>query len=401
MNALLKKIYKKLIRAPQFCIKKYKSTREHLNKIIVSALTEKYWLIDYIPSKRKDELLIVRLDLIGDFVIWLDSARAYRGLYPNHKIVLFANSVWAELATQFDYWDEVIFVDVSRLRSNDTYRLKQLFNIHRRGFNVAIQPTYSREYVADLVIRSTGANKRIGARGNLSNITLEKKALSDKWYTQLLNLNDHPEIELNLNADFVRALGAKDFISALPVIDQQFKLADNLQINEPYFVMMPGASWAPKMWPAANFAALAKRIHHTHGLKLVLCGTAAESQICQEVESLSGLQAINLAGRTKICDMVEIIRNAELLIANDSAGVHIAVATKTHSICILGGGHYGRFLPYPKLSGSSQYHPKIVSQPMDCFGCNWSCKYLSDNTSVVPCIANAVFDDRLIGFSTT
>lgn len=401
MKALLKKIYKKIIRAPLFFVKQIKSLQEKLVIFFVSALTENYWLIDYLPSKRKNEVLIVRLDLIGDFVIWLDSARAYRELFPDQKIVLFANSAWAELATQFDYWDEVIFVNASRLRANDSYRLKQLLKMRRRGFSVAIQPTYSREYVADLVIRATGAVKRIAPQGNLSNIALEKKVLSDKWYTHLVDLHDQPEIELNLNANFVRALGAASFISALPVIDQKFKLENDFQINEPYFVVMPGASWAPKMWPAANFAELAKSIHNTHGFKLVLCGTSAESQICKEVEALSGLQAINLAGRTKICDMVEIIRGAELLVANDSAGVHIAVATKTYSICILGGGHFGRFLPYPKSSGSNQYHPKLIVKQMDCYGCNWNCKYLLDNSGVVPCIANAVFDDQLIGFSTT
>ncbi len=37
---------------------------------------------------------------------------------------------------------------------------------------------------------------------------------------------------------------------------------------------------------------------------------------------------------------------------------------------ILGGGHYGRFYPWgdPKFT-------RVVSKPMDCYGCNWHCKF--------------------------
>jgi hypothetical protein len=37
---------------------------------------------------------------------------------------------------------------------------------------------------------------------------------------------------------------------------------------------------------------------------------------------------------------------------------------------IVGGGHYGRFFPWgdPKLA-------RVATKQMDCFGCNWQCKY--------------------------
>ena len=59
MNVLFKKIYNKIKRAPQFFFKKIKSIQETFIKFILSALTDKYWLIDYLPSKYNDDLLIV------------------------------------------------------------------------------------------------------------------------------------------------------------------------------------------------------------------------------------------------------------------------------------------------------------------------------------------------------
>jgi ADP-heptose:LPS heptosyltransferase len=182
-------------------------------------------------------------------------------------------------------------------------------------------------------------------------------------------------------------LGLQTFQSAIPAINQRFDLPEHLKINEPYFVIVPGASWAPKMWPVENFAAVAKELSQLCGIKLVLCGTAAEISICQEIERLSGTTAINLAGQTALCDVVEVLNNAQLLIANDSAAIHIATATGTPSICILGGGHYGRFLPYaPERVDSTTVVPDVVSYQMDCYGCNWKCPYLADSRLPIPCV---------------
>ena len=84
-------------------------------RLIFNRLLVEQWLIDHCPSGRADvkSVLLVRLDLIGDYVLWLDSARAYRDIYPNQKIVLCANSIWSSLAKQEPWWDEVLDVDVN------------------------------------------------------------------------------------------------------------------------------------------------------------------------------------------------------------------------------------------------------------------------------------------------
>jgi ADP-heptose:LPS heptosyltransferase len=150
---------------------------------------------------------------------------------------------------------------------------------------------------------------------------------------------------------------------------------------------VPGASWAPKMWTSDNFAGVAKEISQSQGLKLVMCGTAAERSVCQEIERLSGLQVVNLAGQTRLSDIVAILRDAQLLIANDSAAIHIATATQTPSVCILGGGHFGRFLPYePERIDPAMIVPSVVSHQMTCYGCNWKCPYLADSEPSIPCV---------------
>ena len=387
---LTRRLINKVRRIPSWISLKalhiYTQTVRH----IVSTLTNRYWLIDYFPRSGTDcdSILLVKLDLIGDFIIWLDAAKEFRALYPGKQIVLYANAAWAALADRLPYWDEVVSVDMTRLREDDLYRLKLLCATHARGFSIAIQPTYSREYAVDLIIRATCARQRIGHLGDLNNISPENKAITDSWYTKLVAPGSRQEVELNINAQLIRDLGDGTFKSRIPNLTKLIDLPNELIVERPYCVIVPGASWAPKRWAFENFAEVARALHVNEGFTIVLCGTSSESDLCNKIAELSHVDVINLAGQTTLIQMVEVIRGAALLVANDSASIHIAAATRTASVCILGGGHFGRFLPYqPEAPEDDQTLLLLAYSRMDCYGCRWRCPYLLAPDQTVPCIS--------------
>ena len=69
----------------------------------------------------------------------------------------------------------------------------------------------------------------------------------------------------------------------------------------------------------------------------------------------------------------------------------IAAAVGTFTICISGGGHFGRFVPYPELPRQTNYL-KVVYYKMPCYGCNWKCIYPINEGEPAPCIANISVD---------
>ena len=77
------------------------------------------------PQKNKFKLvLLVRQDAIGDFILWLDTAKEYRQLYPpqKYKIILVGNASWCDLAQELPYWDEIITIDLKRFKTISRYR---------------------------------------------------------------------------------------------------------------------------------------------------------------------------------------------------------------------------------------------------------------------------------------
>lgn len=363
---------------------------------LVNNLTSSRWLIDCFPQKKSDHnsIVVIKLDLIGDYVIWLNAAQHLRKVFPDKTITLYANSLWADLAKKTEYWNKVIAVDVDRLRKDTVYQLKIFFKIHYQNFDLAIQPTYSREYAGDMLLRASGAKSRIGFRGDLGNILIENKLISDTWYTQLIESTSGVQMELQRNIDFINSLSNNKFLSGLPHISITHELKPEFKFQTPYIVLVPGASWYGKRWEDEKFTELINRIVEKYKVEtIVLCGTVNENDLCTSIFNQTNSAVVNLAGKTSLIEMIEIIRNAELVVSNDSSAVHIATATKTHSVCILGGGHYGRFLPYASDQNDMEFAPHTVIKKMDCYGCNWSCIYKTDEQKPVPCIAEIDVDD--------
>ncbi len=360
-------------------------------KFAVELLTERYWLLDYLPTffKKRQSVLLVRLDLIGDFVLWLDSAKAYRKIYPDQKITLAVNSICAELARTLTFWDEVITIDVHRLRTDFVYRLRVAVLLRCRNFATAIQPTFSRERVGDFAIRSTKAQARIGYVGDTNNISIDQKNHSDLWYSHLVS-NDHTcTMELNINAHFVRELGYRNFMASLPIIPKTSVSSERFIFTKPYVVISPGASWQSRMWPITHFASAIEQLNLQFDIHFVICGSKADEADCEDLMRESCASNVtNLAGKTSLLELIEIIRSAALVITNESSPVHIAAATGTPSVCILGGGHFGRFLPYQIDSHLQSQLPIALWNEMDCFGCRWKCKFVLRDRDVVPCISN-------------
>lgn len=339
-------------------------------------------------------VLIVRLDAIGDFVLWLDAARTLVGHYhaQGYTVVLLGNQAWSSWAGEMRLVDEVWGIDTQRFVRNLPYRWHWLRRIHRAGFSIAIQPTISRVFlIGDSAIRASGAPIRIGSAGD--SISSWHKRWDDRLFTKLIPASDRPMMELRRNAEFMRGLGITDFKARLPIIPPSSTGRSVDLPPQPYAVLFPGASWYGKEWQSAKFAEIGFRLA-SHGLHVLLAGGKTDRECANQlVKQLHG-KAINLVGKTSLGGLAEVLRNAIVVITNDTSAVHIGAAVGAPVVCIMGGGHYGRFAPYDvEVPDSTQKLPLIVVKTMPCFGCNWVCIYPHGKHEPVKCIHDVTVED--------
>ena len=165
------------------------------------------------PQHNKLKLvLLIRQDAIGDFVIWLDTAKEYRKLYPpeKYKIVLVGNDVWYSLAKILPYWDDVLPVNIKQLQTLSLYRKNLLRQVRSLGAHITVQSAFSREfYLADSLVRASNALCKICSTGDMRHLNWLKKKLADSWHTELIPALGQPMTELERNAEFFQQLSRK------------------------------------------------------------------------------------------------------------------------------------------------------------------------------------------------
>lgn len=325
-------------------------------------------------------IAVIKMDAIGDFLIWLDSASQYRRLYPGQQITLVCNTACAEIAGQTGFFDEIIPIESRRFESDNKYKKEIWGHFRDRNFHTLLQTAYSRTVDMDLLAMNIPAGEKIAFEADESRVNLSRymalkriRKKLDRIYDRLIPSGGENLMELERNAVFVRGLGL-DFQAGYPSLPQM-QVRPGVIPPEPYVVIFPGASSGKKMWPIERYARVGDYIVSQKGMDVYLCGSANESglygQFVGSMEQTRHRERVHdLFGKTTLSELAEIIRHASLLIGNDTSGIHFAAAVNTKGICIFGEFAYGRFLPYRCERDCGDHEPVIVcSAGKTCAGC--------------------------------
>lgn len=301
------------------------------------SLTNK--IASFIPPNNFNEVLILRLDQLGDFVLWLDSAKEYRKLYHGKRLTLLVNANWFNFAKSLPYWDEVIPLDTMKFRINPFYRLKFLFWLRRQGFDIVICPRHSVKFTLEPpIVAVSGASQKIVCEGSFP---IEHQ----NYFTRSIPMRPYVH-ELSRNADFLRGLGRHNFKSTVPAIFM-YKIPKNKNI-----VICPKSFRSRKEWPLSKFI---KIMHNLYGYQIFVCNDTKIDNLPSHVNDLTG--------KTNLLQFINILNNATLVIANDSAPIHLATALDVPSICI-GSENPGRFIPYSvEKEREGMVLPKVIFRP--------------------------------------
>lgn len=97
-----------------------------------------------------------------------------------------------------------------------------------------------------------------------------------------------------------------------------------------FIVIAPGAAFgSAKRWPEEKFVELSKMLIQKFNYKILLTGGTAEAQTAEKITKSDSESIINLAGKTSLTELLHLIGNSELLIANDSGTMHLSSLTNT------------------------------------------------------------------------
>lgn len=345
-------------------------------------------------------ILIVKMSSLGDVIHALPTLQALRQNWPKAHITWAVHEQFGAVLPGKPWLDDVIYIDKKKLKSL-SYLWALRKDLHSRHFDMCLDLQCLAK--SALVAFLSGAPEKYGYWELREGSGLVNKGL----------VGPHKEghvIERYL--DTVRALGGTVDRIAFPLrCDEGAKQsiqekvtaaleARGASAQTPYAVVVPGARWAVKEWPTANFGALCTRLA-AKGVIPILAGAPADGEKAREVlaaanslvadnheagdtpiadkadkndtNSEAGAPIINLVGQTSLPELIELIRGCAIYISADTGPLHMANALQKPLVALFGttspdrtgpyGGDYVHVIVSP-TSKATAAHP-LVDDP-DC-----------------------------------
>jgi lipopolysaccharide heptosyltransferase II len=331
-------------------------------------------------------LLVIRLDNIGDVVLLSPALRNLRRRFPEAGITLMASPAGSQVAPLLPWIDDVftwraIWQDVSGSLSHDPQRERALIeSLRTRDYHAAfiftsfsqspLPPAYAC-YLAGIPVR-VGYSKEFGGG--------------------LLSFSSPPPADETHQADLNLALLE---LAKIPVRDRHLELHiptevrhETDRILEPaginpmsdYTVLAPGASCSARRYSPDRFAAAAVELSNRTGMPVVVVGSQREAETIAPVSAAAqNGNLISLVGKTSLPQLAAIIQGAALVVANNSASIHLADAFQRPIVALYSGTEY-----------ESQWAPRnsptrLLRRPTDCSPCyRFECPYSMECLDIPP-----------------
>jgi heptosyltransferase I len=301
------------------------------------------------------KILVVKPSSLGDVVHSLPFLNAIKTCFPKAEIHWVIAKGLEGLLEGNPMIDKLIVInkDLWKNLSRAGNTLKEIRELFRQLRNEKYDIVVDLQGLlrSGLITRATHAPLRLGFH--------EAREGSRFLYTHKVKSgrNVHA-VERYLKMAAELGCAAHDMVFPFPFSAHAGIAAGKLADLGPYAVLVPGARWKTKIWPAENFGKVASMLP----LGSVIVGAGADRAIADTVVLHSGKKACSLAGETNLKELIAIMRHAEVVITNDSGPMHIAAALNIPVIAIFGPTS-------PKRTGPYGAGHIVLQSPADCVPC--------------------------------
>ena len=348
----------------------------------------RYWPV----FRSRRGVLVIRMDGIGDMILFRNNLDHYADAFgvSANDITLLGCDSWSSIAGDVFEGYRVTTINEHRYARRLFYRLQVNFQVRFLAPQITVGDAYFRRaLMSDSLAWVAGAPRTVVALPYIN----ERTRAEYTWYMsqgwEVIDTGAYPDHETVRHAAFIAAVTGQSVAPATPVIAWR-EQAPPAEITAPYAVLNPGSNEYGRRWPLAEYAALASWLR-ARGLRVVFVGKAEEKAGDDVLATLRKDEGIaDMTGRSTLPELLDIMKGAALVVSNDTGPAHVAIALGAKTVVIVGGGHFGCFVPYP--DGVAPRHARFVYERMGCYHCFWRCHKRDDTKASFPCVAAVSMD---------
>lgn len=287
------------------------------------------------------QILVVRDDAAGDFILFSPFLRELRRIYEGAQITLVCSKRNIDLARCCPYVDNIVLNGNLDSFDNATAALRGAIDVSidllEYNFDLAFSPRLGINSFSMLLTYLSGATQVV-AFTNDRYSPIMGKVVEMGW--DCLMTVPVP-VDTMPRTDVERNLFMLEHLLKLPIANRQLELwmtkadmdkADILLKPLNYsslIAAMPGSSLAMKQWPVERYVVLFKQIlKENPNIGVVIMGGPEDKTVAKKMKKALGRRAISLAGKCSYRESAAVMSQLNMYIGNDTGLMHIAAACK-------------------------------------------------------------------------
>jgi heptosyltransferase II len=278
------------------------------------------------------KILVIQTAFIGDAILALPLIQILKQQYPQASIDVVVVPRTADIFAHHPAISSIIQYDKRGIDRGilGVWRLAK--KLRKEKYDLAVVP--HRSFRSALVTWILNPTISIG---------FDRSAC--RWFFKNIVPYDHTAHEIERNLALLNPLKLPNVPSQLPKLfpsKTDIQKIDiimkdyNLDRYKNIIAVAPGTLWNTKRWPSERFASVCRQLV-SNQCAIVLLGGKEDEELCQAVkQAVQDDSLFNLAGRLSLLQSAELIRRCSVLLSNDSAPMHLAVAMETPVVAIFG-----------------------------------------------------------------
>lgn len=309
-------------------------------------------------------ILLVQLADIGDLILTTPALTALREARPDAHLTLLTSAHAAPILEGTGLVDAILTLERQQMNSSAAFfrpaNLRRLWRLRGAPFEAAVFFHHFTlrlgTFKFALIAWMSGARRIIGLdQGNGWFLT---ERVQDEGFGARHQAQYWLDLAARLGADPSPRPARAAFSEVLPAALPPTRARR--------VVIHPGSGGysLARRWDAAQFAAVADKLHQEDGVEIVLVG--GHSDGAEAVRAAMRSEALDLSGKTSLGELAAVIRSADLFIGADSGVMHLAAAVGTPVVAIFGPSNADAWGPWTPEGRSW-----VVRSGVECSPCSY------------------------------
>jgi heptosyltransferase III len=311
-------------------------------------------------------ILVVRTDRLGDVLLTIPMLPFLRDEYPQAHIAMLLSPYTGDVVRGNRFVDELIWYE----EGGEPVPFKSMLRRIRHGQFDAVIVVHPTPRLAWLMFRA-GIPVRIGTGYRHYSFLFTTRIFEHR--------KDAKKHELEYNLELLKALGCS--LPQVPIRPQfdihipsgaeerirSLRRDLALVAQDMLVTLHPGSGGSARQWPVESFKQLASMLTSVPEIRVCVTGTSQEARIADEIRRVAPGRILSLAGQLSLMELAALLRGSDLVVANSTGPLHLAVAVGTPVV-----GLYSQIVPMsPRRWGpyTDMKRVHVPDKPTDCREC--------------------------------